>query len=270
MENIASVENITLKGAFGDRKVLLCRCAPAAPNGANIVLLHGVHSSANLSLTNKFHTLAECLAGAGFSPWLVETSRNVRDRNSYGNDIAGWVRDAFEGKTFPQEQDDAFTALSYVKSAIGDAPIYVWGFSLGGIIALSAAASDKFPRRSGRPFAFDALILGGTGLVSYPEVEEWMLKLPILSTLRAALSPSTVSEVKTGMVLSFRGEHDEVFPRENAIDLLNNIPLDPMKKIFYQVDGADHGLRARNGKNDPSIMREMTDILAEESDRSLW
>ena len=267
MENIASVENITLEGTFGDKKVLVCRCAPNEPNGVNIALMHGVHSSANFHRTNKFRALAECLAGAGFSPWLIETSRKVRNRHDYAGD---WVEDAFGGKTFPQEQEDVFAALRHIIAAVGDAALWIWGFSLGGIIALSAAASDKFARRPGKDYAFDALVLGGTGLVSYPEVEEHMLKLPVLSTLRAVLSPDMVSEIKTGMFISFRGENDEIFPKEQCVKLVDDVPLPADKKYFYPVPGADHGLRVRDGKNDPSVMQEMTEVLKKALKSSLW
>ena len=135
-----SSELIKLKGTFGDREVRLCRCDPAAANGVNVVLLHGVHSSANITHHNKFRHLADVLADNGFTSWLVETSRLVRNRHDYGADIAAWVKDAFSGKTFPQEQEDAFTAIREVFRRVKQQRVWLWGFSLGGIIVLSAAA----------------------------------------------------------------------------------------------------------------------------------
>ena len=57
-----SSEIIKLKGTFGDGEVFLCRCDPPSFNGVNVVLLHGVHSSANITHHNKFRHLADALA----------------------------------------------------------------------------------------------------------------------------------------------------------------------------------------------------------------
>lgn len=246
-------EDIILPGTFGDREVHLCRCVPTNPNDVQIILLHGVHSSANITMHNKFRYLAELLTERGFTPWLVETSRLVRNRHDFGDDIPAWIEAAFKDKTFSQEQQDAFTAVRYVISRSESKPVWVWGFSLGGIIAVSAAGEAGIK--------VDRVILGGTGLVSYDEVEAYMMKLPILSTLRSTLSPDMIEHVKVEGLLSFRGSNDEIFSEESCLDMLNRINIPPEAKHFHSIEGADHSLRARNGKSDPGIMREMVERI---------
>ena len=243
-----SSEIIKLKGTFGDGEVFLCRCDPPSFNGVNVVWLHGVHSSANITHHNKFRHLADALADNGFTSWLVETSRMVRDRHSYGSDIAAWIRDAFAGKTFAQEQEDAFTAIREVFRRVKRQRVWLWGFSLGGIVALSAAAVMP---------AVEKIILSGTGLVSFPRVEVTIPRMPILSTLRSTLAPDTLSRVKTTGLIAFRGSRDEVFPEASCRELCGAVPLPPEAKSCVPVAGSDHSMRMRDGKPCPQLMDEM-------------
>lgn len=253
-------EKITLKGTFGDGELRLCHCIPAIANGTNVILLHGVHSSANLSHQNKFRTLAGLLTARGFAPWLVETTRKVHDRNAYGTDIASWIKYAFSGKTFAQEQEDVFIAVRNIAQHAKDALLWVWGFSLGGITAASSAAGILAPRGDGTP-AIDRLIVSGTGLYCRKKME-WMLNLPILSTLRETVASDMLQKIVTNKFIAFRGEHDEIFTKTACMDFLNAIKLPKNAKFFHTVKGADHSLRCRDGKPDPTIMEEMTDFLA--------
>ena len=255
-----NIEKIVLQGTFGDKEVRLCQCFPENPNGTSIILLHGVHSSANLEKHNKFSLLAEFLTDRGFTAWIVETSRKVRDRYSYGDDISSWIKDAFCGKTYIQEEEDAFIAMRHILLLSENLSFWVWGFSLGGIIALSAASGKIFGERGHCPF--ECVILGGTGLVSMPKVEENMPKLPILSTLREVVSSDLVDYVAPNIFISFRGSKDDVFSKNACLDLLNRIKTKDENKYFYVIDGADHGMIYRNGTRDPDIMREMADFIA--------
>lgn len=260
MSGFIETNFLTLKGSFGDGEVHLCHCLPTEPNGVDVVLLHGVHSSANVQRMNKFRHLADVLADRGFTSWLVETSRHVRNRHDYADNIAGWVRDAFSGKSFLQEQEDVFTAVREVIRRSQKLRVWLWGFSLGGIIALSAAAGAIEPLPGGAP-AIEKLILSGTGLASYPEVEETMMKLPVLSTLRDTLSPELLSSVRTTGFISFRGTMDEIFPESSCRELVDGVPLPGEQKSFVSVEGADHSMRTRDGRPCPEIMEEMADYI---------
>ncbi len=259
MDNVLDSELYILEGTYGDREVHLCRCMPKHPNGINVILLHGVHSSANLSYHNKFRHLAEILAENGLTPWLVETSRKIRDRQEFKDNITAWIKGSFRGKTFTQEQEDVFVALRKVIEEAKDKSLWLWGFSLGGIIALSAAAGGIV--REGVSPIFDRLILSGTGLISYPQVEENMMKLPILSTLRSVISPEMLVRTAAGKVIAFRGERDEIFSKESCLDLLKKINIPESDKFFHTIEKADHSLRTRGGAADTSIMNEMLDFL---------
>lgn len=260
-ETVFDHEDIKISGFCGDKEVRLCHCLPVRPNGIDVVLLHGVHSFANLSPHNKFRHLAELLTEKGFTVWLVETSRASR-RIEEGEDHSRWVDKAFAGKTFAQEQDEVFLAIKEVLRRNGEKPIWLWGFSLGGIIAASAAA--QITLQNDAP-AIDRLVVSGTGLHAYPEVEAEMLRMPVLSTLRETLSPDMLSRVKTNGVISFRGEYDEVFPEESCLEFIGGMELPEGKKTFLTIALADHSLNHRNGKTDKSVMKEMVDLLLKQA-----
>lgn len=252
-------EKIIIPGTYGDKEIYLYHCIPEKANGVDIVLLHGVHSSAGLSARNKFNNLAELLLIKGFTPWLVETSRNARHRRE-GEETNEWAHRAFAGKTFAQEQKDVFLAIKEVLSRITAKAVWLWGFSLGGIIA--AAAAGLLPASNREAPLVEKLILSGTGLQAYPEVENQMMKMPVLSTLRKTLSADMLSLVHTKAVISFRGEFDEVFSEESCRDFVDGIELPADKKTFLTIRGADHSLRLRNGKADCSILKEMVEYIA--------
>lgn len=252
-------KKIIVPGTYGDKEVYLYHCIPEQANGVDIVLLHGVHSSAGLSARNKFSNLAELLLQKGFTPWLVETSRNARHRCE-GEEIYNWACRAFAGKTFAQEQEDVFLAIKEVLSMVASKTVWLWGFSLGGIIAASAAG--LFHMQDNEESPVEKLILSGTGLRAYPEVENQMMKMPILSTLRETLSADMLPLVRTKTVISFRGEFDEVFSEDSCRDFVNRINLPADKKTFLTIKGADHSLRMRNGKADCGILKEMVEYIA--------
>lgn len=243
-------------GVFGDMEVRISTSSPAFSNGVDVLLLHGVHSSANMGEHNKFRYLADILSDRGFTPWLVETSRIIRNRQDFSGDVSQWIKGAFTGKTFAQEERDVFNAIRGIRSISEGCSFWLWGFSLGGIIALSAAAfaEEKKPER---------IILSGTGIRAYEETEERMMSLPILSTLRSDMRPEMLSNVRTEYVVSFRGTKDDIFSEESCKEVLKEIHIPEDKKYFRSVQGADHSFRSRYGKADPSIMNEMVDCLTE-------
>ena len=258
----SNIREYLINGTFGDNKVRVTASLPNEPNGVQVVLLHGVHSSANMGENNKFRLLAELLSGRGYTPWLVETSRKVRNRHDFSNDVPGWIREAFSGKTFAQEEQDVFNALSGISGEMPGKPIWVWGFSLGGIIALSAAG-DKINLPAGEEYPLpEKVILSGTGLVAYKEVEDRMMSLPVLSTLRSEISADMLSHVKAKGLISFRGSCDEIFSEESCLGVLREVRIPDSEKHYFIIRGADHSFRNRYGKADPGVMEEMVEHLA--------
>ena len=257
----ANINEYVLPGTFGDMEVKVSSSSPRSPIGVNVILLHGVHSSANMGQHNKFRFLAEILSDSGFTPWLVETSRRIRNRQDFPNDVTQWIRKAFSGKTFAEERTDVFNAICGIRSEAAGCPIWIWGFSLGGIIALSAAADMiNCPDESG-PSVLERVILSGTGLVAYKDVEERMMSLPILSTLRSEIPPDMLSHVRAKGLISFRGSCDEIFSEESCLGVLGEVNIPKRDKYFFTIEGADHSFRSRNGKADPGIMKEMVDHI---------
>lgn len=245
-------EITVLPSAFGDTGVRVSRLFPEEPDGTHALLLHGVHSSANLGHRNKFRNLAEILAARGVTPWLCETSRVSVSREECGDQPLAWIEESFGGKTFGEEHDDCLAALD-LALAQKPAKLWVWGFSLGGIIALLLAC---------RPGVhIDRLILSGTGLTATPEAENIMMPMPILSTLRSTVEPDMVGRVRADEVFAFRGTEDAVFTEEACRSLLGSIKIPDGRKKFYAIEGADHSLKTRGGKYDPLIMDEMLSLM---------
>ena len=258
----ANIQEYVTSGTFGDKEVRIASCSPKISNGIQIVLLHGVHSSANMGEHNKFRFLSELLSEKGYTPWLVETSRKIRNRHDFSNDVSQWIKKAFSGKTFAQEQQDVFNAICDIRSATQGKPLWVWGFSLGGIIALSAVAKNiNCLRPDGSDFT-EKVIVSGTGLVAYEDVEARMMSLPVLSTLRSEIKDDMLSHVKLKGLISFRGSCDEIFSEASCIGVLREVSLPAREKHFFVIEGADHSFRSRYGKADPSVMKEMVDGIA--------
>ena len=259
----SNVREYVVPGTFGDNEVRVTSSLPKEPpNGVQVILLHGVHSSANMDENNKFRFLAELLSERGYAPWLVETSRKARNRHDLSNDVSLWIKEAFSGKTFAQEQQDVFNAISEIGREVPDRPIWIWGFSLGGIIALSAAADDmKRNAAEGSPLP-ERIILSGTGLVAYKEVEERMMSLPILSTLRSEIGADMLAHVKAKRLISGRGSCDEIVSEESCVGVLHEASIPESEKHYFVIDGADHSFRSRYGKADPGVMEEMVGLLA--------
>ena len=245
-------EITTLPSAFGDTGVRVSRLFPDSPDGTHALLLHGVHSSANLGHRNKFRHLAEILAARGVTPWLCETSRVSVSREECGDQPLAWIEESFGGKTFGEEHDDCLAALD-LALAQKPAKLWVWGFSLGGIIALLLACRPDVRA--------DRIILSGTGLTATPEAESLMMPMPILSTLRSTVAPDMVDHVRAGEVFAFRGTEDAVFTEEACRSLLGSIKIPDERKKFYAIEGADHSLKTRRGKHDPQIMDEMLSLM---------
>lgn len=259
MKSILSTEKIIVEGTFGDKKVCISHCLPNAPNGTQVILLHGVHSTANLKQNNKFQFLAKLLADHGYASWLVETSRLVRDRQIYGENVSDWITDAFGNKTFIQEQEDVFRAVRYILNNSVKTTIWLWGFSLGGSIALSAVA-EELTYSNGDSFVPELIVLSGTGLNPYPEIGEVMMKQSILSTLDESIFAEVLANIQAEAIISFHGEYDEIFSEKSCTDLLKKIPLSSKRKAFHTIKGADHSLRVRYGEKDSGIMREMIEL----------
>ncbi len=245
-------EVTSLPGSFGAREVRLSRLYPETENGVHVLLLHGVHSSANLSPHNKFRHLACILAERGFTPWLCETSRRAVNREDYNDDVFGWIMEAFGGKSFRNELDDCAAALRHVESQ-SPRDIWIWGFSLGGIIALALAC--------GGGNEVGKVILSGTGLVSMPEAERTMMPLPILSTLRETIDPAMLEKVRAKAAVAFRGTNDGIFSEAACRSLLEAINIPKENKKYFILKGADHSMKMRNGRHDSKIMDEMLSLL---------
>lgn len=251
MGNFKFTERITLQGSFGDRELRIEHAVPMKENGVQIVLLHGVHGCANLEPSNKYCLLATQMAKFHVSCWLVETTRKVHNR-AYFADTAEWIKCAFAGKTYAQELSDVKQAVYEIRERTQGKPLWLCGFSLGGISACYCAADEKLE--------IQRLVVAGSG--AYPKKNmRWMFNLPILNTLYDDISFDVLKNVKTKTFIALRGSKDEVFPRRACEKLYGSIKVARGSKMFRQFVGADHSLRMTNRVPDPSLMTKTAEII---------
>ena len=153
-------------------------------------------------------------------------------------DQGEWVRLAFAGKTYAQELSDAMKMVREVFSRTKGQPLWLWGFSLGGISACCCAAESDIDVRR--------LIVAGAGM--YPKKRaEYMFGLPIMNTLKQDISFDVVKKVKADSFIAFRGQKDEIFPKKACEKLYNSVKTERGRKIFYQLPGADHSIQIKRG-----------------------
>lgn len=255
------------KGAFGDGKVLLCSMErDAEENAPVVVLLHGVHGSANGMRENKYGYLARLMARNGYVAWTVETSRTMRNRELLGRSYTGWAGAAFAGKTFAMEVLDACWAVASIGRRYPRRPMVLWGFSLGGLIALFLAGRGNnvpLPEREEEapaPVPIRGLVLSGCGDGLRPEGEE-SLHLPVLDTIwsreelyRAAAAASPE------FALFFYGSRDETFSEESSRRLLNGLSIPEDRKDFQVIPEASHAFRELRGRPSKGALREMVSV----------
>ncbi len=212
-----------------------------------LVLLHGVHSCASAEAGNKYAYLGSLTAQWGVLPVLVETSRRIRDRRPYADDLSRWIYRAFGGKTFQQELSDAAAGLLAARDLYKALPLSLWGFSLGGLMALLLAGGLGLPAGAKRP-NLEGLILTGSGDRIRPEHQE-ALELPILRDLTDSRDLYQAARtVKARWCRVFYGSLDETFDEASARRLYDLITCGD--KAFYRYEAVDHSFR--NLKDSPS------------------
>lgn len=255
------------KGSSGDGKVRLFFMEGDGPKDAPlVVLLHGVHASASPDRENKYGYLGRMLARQGFSACVVESSRRVRGESERDKDYAAWARSSFSGKTFAMEVFDACSAVTSAHRAHPSRPVVLWGFSLGGLLALFLAgrgAGMVFPEgeeNAPERVPIAGLILSGCGDTLRPERRE-SLALPILDTLWT--TEDLYEAAGRGMpefALVFHGTLDETFSEASSRRLLNGVGIGEERKTFYLIPGASHRFRELNGRPSKRALREMVDV----------
>ncbi len=256
-----------LEGTFGDKKVLLYTALP--PSASSLVMfLHGVHGCADMEEGNKYRALAELLYQRGVGSCLVESSRQRRDRNTFGEDYPAWALGAFQGKSYAQDLGDFARALEHLQKTHPELSLWLWGFSLGGIHAV-LLGSPKYrevmgeenlpiPEISGK--TLEGIILAGSGHYVRPE-QSLLLRAPILDTL----PPNTVlleaaASLECGELYSFYGSLDDTFNEESCRELFQRAP-EEIRRDFRVLPGADHSFRNLEGQPSLEPLREMTKIM---------
>ena len=257
---------IELPADFGDKKTVLSILHPDKESDVLTVLFHGSCGCANFREGNKYAHLARIFASKGISSCLVETSRKCRDRHAYAEDRVAWMTTAFQGKTFVQELQEVCTALVEIARLYPQKRLWLFGFSLGGILAylaLSPVMKDILALE-GKVLAgaiphVDALILAGSGEHSDSHS---LAEVPIVSGRpQLMMEPYVGKGVHPGRIIGFYGSHDDTFTEASCRLLLEYCGSPEDRKFFHVLDGVDHRFRFRNGTPSGSILREMVELI---------
>ncbi len=243
-------------GHFGDKTVRVFFSGPRNASGRSpvFVLLHGVHGCADMSPENKYGCLARMLHSRGAIAVVVETSRLRRDREAFGEDRDSWARAAFMGKTFAADHADVLEGLTLVHSLFPEKDLWLWGFSLGGIHAITAAGGssqailEKENHKAPLPeFPFSGIVTSGSGDRVRPGAEG-SLELPILDSMPPeSILHEAARKLSAGYFVSFYGSLDETFSEESCRHIFDEVPLPQARKVFHIIDGADHPFRHLHG-----------------------
>jgi hypothetical protein len=234
-----------------------------------VVLLHGVHGCADLSPENKYGRLARMLNTRGAISAIVETSRSRRDRETFGENRDSWAWAAFTGKTFVEDHADVLEGLSLVHSLFPERDYWIWGFSLGGIHAVTIAgnASETVLRREKNraplpEFPPIGVATSGSGDRIRPEAEH-SLGLPILDSMPPRkILHHAAGKLAAEYFVSFYGSLDGTFSEESCREVFRKVPLPETRKAFHVIEGADHPFRQLHGHPSLKPLEMMTDRLA--------
>ena len=254
------LETFTAPGSFGDGEVLMSRFHPAGERLPLVVVFHGVHGCADPSPGEKYGDLGRFLAEEGIGCVLAESSRKRRDRGIFGDDRAGWAVAAFEGKTFLQELADAASALDRVSALWPASPLWIWGFSLGGLLGTLLAGRAAGPLLGRKEFSVPhlrGLVLAGSG-DSLKQGREDQTRLPVLDSLPEQRWLHEAARNLSGIRLgAFRGTKDETFTQGACRRLVDLAPLPEPDRFYQELEGVDHAFRTLNGEPSRQPLRAM-------------
>ncbi|MGC9372135.1 MAG: alpha/beta hydrolase [Thermovirgaceae bacterium] len=222
-----------------------------------------------MSPQNKYGRLARMLNFRGAISAVVETSRLRRDRETFGDDRESWARAAFRGKTFAADHADVLEGLSLVHSLLPEKDLWIWGFSLGGIHAVTAAGgSSKAILREGNQkaplpeFHFSGIVTSGSGDRVRPGAKR-SLELPILDSMPPeSILHEAARNLSAGYFVSFYGSLDETFSEESCKEIFREVPLPEARKAFHVLKGVDHPFRHLYGHPSLKPLEMMTEKLA--------
>lgn len=267
----------TAPGSFGDREVHLFFLSEKAEEQKPLyVLYHGVHGCAQPNASNKYGYLASGLVRKGAAVCIAENSRLRRDRETFGLDRTSWAHAAFAGKTFSMEIYDACSALAEAQKMYPDRKTILWGFSLGGLIALLMAGGETGEFTKALPLAEPAwkrpsgLVVSGSGdETAAPETGN--LPLPILDTLgeKSVLLRAASEADSLSFALFFYGSRDGTFTEESSRRLFRLVPLPDDRKEFHIILGADHSFRMVEDLPSSKPVEEMAEITMAMEEKTL-
>ena len=254
------LETFSASGSFGDGEVRMTRFHPAGERLPLVVVFHGVHGCADPAPGDKYGDLGRFLADQGVGCVLCETSRKRRDRSVFGEDRGGWAVAAFEGKTFGQELEDAEAALRRVQDLWPGRPLWIWGFSLGGLLGVLLTGRAAGPLLGREEFPVPhlrGLILAGSGASIRPG-QEAQLRLPILDSLPEQRWLHEAARNLSGIRLgAFRGTQDDLFTQGACRRLVDLAPLPEEDRFYEELEGVDHPFKTLRGEPSREPVRAM-------------
>ena len=197
----------------------------------------------DVQLVNNFTKYAHIVC-CNTSSGIIELQANFETR-----------KEAYKDKTFQQEVGDIKKVVARVKDifyekGIPEPEFYFFGKSFGGTILLALQES----------LAAKAIYMVGSGCGKSETTTNSLLKtMPEESVLL-----KNISYYEKGKFYFFRGELDDVVPKESQEKIVSAIKKDILEYIV--MDGVDHEFERLNGLDSDiplkSIMNKISDSLA--------
>ncbi|WP_420457482.1 lysophospholipase [Rubrivirga sp.] len=180
--------------AADDLTLFTRRWTPAGDVRAHVVLVHGVHEH-----SGRYAALATALMRRRLAVHALDLRGHGRSHGPRGQ---------VEG--FDQYVDDVSAFVSEVRAEAGDAPVFLMGHSMGGLVVASTVAHRGTDGLAGVVLSSPALALDGTPKVLEalaPFVARWLPDVPVtrLDLGRLSRDPAVVRAYREDRLTIKRG-----------------------------------------------------------------
>ncbi len=238
-------------GTFASKEVVF-DLFTITENNKLIIFFHGCCGTVYEQNPTTYQLLSELLVSDGSASCAIfENSRRLRKTEIPPDmEFFEFASEAFGGKTFEQELQDARNTVEYLleqyaKVNKNEPELYFIGFSLGGLIA--SILSSEYPVK-------------GTMLFGSASRFEIMEGLPILGEQHRQDEVQELVKKKaasiTSPVMIIRGTQDDLAAHQDSVELLTYFEKSG-KKYFVEWLGVDHRFKLKDGEPDDTLIDDL-------------